>query len=86
MILYRELSNMQMLPLGICGVLMLTAALLILVNSCVMQFQWKYRVLSGVLALTALFLLQGLADATCNLEFGDPFSFLLLWWGIFRGR
>ena len=75
MILYRELSNMQMLPLGICGVLMLTAALLILVNSCVMQFQWKYRVLSGVLALTALFLLQGLADATCNLEFGDPFSF-----------
>lgn len=75
MILYRELSNMQMLPLGICGVLVLTAALLILVNSCVMQFQWKYRVFSGTLALTALFLVQGLADATSNLELGDPFSF-----------
>lgn len=75
MILYRELSSMQMLPLGICGVLVLTVSLLILVNCCVMQFPWKYRILSGVLALTALFLLQGLADATSNLEFGDPFTF-----------
>lgn len=78
MTICRELSSMQILPLGICGVLVLTAALLIFVNSCVMQLQWKYRGISGMLALSALFLLQGLADTGISLECGFSFSFFAI--------
>lgn len=70
MMVYRELTRMQTLPLEIGSLLVMTAAIIILIHAWTMQIQWRCRIYSGVLAVLSLALTQGLADVGMNLEQG----------------
>lgn len=62
MLTYYELSPSWHIFFGVCSLFLMVAAVLILVNVCVLRLRKRYILLSAVLLLEVMFMLQGAAD------------------------
>lgn len=67
---YYELSAMAHGICGVCAMVLMAAALLLLVAVCVLKMGRRYLIPSCVLTATVLFLLQGVADVNVSLSRG----------------
>ncbi|MGN0503273.1 MAG: hypothetical protein ACI4HN_10135 [Ruminococcus sp.] len=73
MLTYYELSSSWHIFFGVCSLFLMVAAVLILVNVCVLRLRKRYILLSAVLFLEVMFMLQGVADVCLNTIQGQPF-------------
>lgn len=75
MMTYFELSPSAHIIFGVCSLLLMVVAVLILVNVCVLRLRKRYILLSAVLLLEVMFMLQGVVDVSLKTVQGQPFYF-----------
>ncbi|MGN1112358.1 MAG: hypothetical protein ACI4RP_04055, partial [Acutalibacteraceae bacterium] len=64
MTLYYELSVTAHIFFGVCILLLMIGAVLILVSACVLHLRRRYLLLSSALFLAVMFMLQGITDVS----------------------
>ena len=75
MILYQELSLMNQVVYGISIMVLAVTAVFLFVAACVLHIGRLYQFFTGILTVCIMYMFQGIADVSYNLQNGQALTF-----------